>query len=169
MPATAADEYFAEDCIDHPIDRIERLASRNTWVFERRSEAEAAVRIPGQWGAWCLYLVLARELDVLHLSCTFDITIPDSARGRVLELLVLLNERCWIGHFTVWLDEGIPMFRHTLLAPELTVGDNTVEDMIDIAVAECERVFPAFHFVLEDGMDARSAVDACLFEVAGAA
>ena len=169
MPAIAADEPFTEDSIDHPINRIERLASRNAWIFERRSEAEAAVQIPGQWGSWCLYLVLARELDVLHLSCTFDMKIPDDAKERVLELLVLLNERCWIGHFTIWLDEGIPMFRHTLLAPELTVTDNTVEDMIDIAVAECERVFPAFRFVLEEGMDARRAVDACLFDVAGAA
>ena len=169
MPEVVSEQSYSGDVFEHPIDRVERLAFRHSWKFERRGDGEAVVEIPGQWGAWSLYIALAREINVLHLSCAFDVRIPDSARERVLELLVLLNEKCWIGHFTVWLDEGLPMFRHTLLASEVAAGENIVEDMVDVATYECERVFPAFHFVINDGLSARDAVDSCLLDVAGVA
>ena len=31
------------------------------------------------------------------------------------ELLALINEKMWLGHFGMWEDEGLPMFRHALL------------------------------------------------------
>ena len=167
MPEVVSEQSYSGDVFEHPIDRVERLATRHSWKFERRGEGEAVVEIPGQWGAWSLYIALARDINVLHLSCAFDVRIPDSARDRVLELLVLLNEKCWIGHFTVWLDEGLPMFRHTLLASEVAAGESIVEDMVDEQLTNA-NVYPAA-FVINDGLSARDAVDSCLLDVAGVA
>jgi len=60
-----------------------------------------------------------------------------------------VNEKLWLGHFDLSGDDGVIMYRHAQLfrgaqgcAPE------QLEDLLDIAITECNRFFPAFQSVL---------------------
>jgi hypothetical protein len=106
----------------------------------------------------------------MHFTCSFDLKVPGKRRTALYELLALANERLWIGHFGIDPDEGIPVFRHSMLlrgAPGASA--ESLEDMIDIALTECERFFPAFQFVLWGGKTPSEALDAAMLECVGEA
>ena len=44
-----------------------------------------------------------------------------------------------------------------------------LEDLMDIAVGECDRFFPAFQFVLWGGRSAQDALDSAMLETVGEA
>src|SRR5690606_18954755 len=94
----------------HPIDAIEQLAVVRDWAFDRRSDEEVAIEIPGQWCDYALYVAWSQDLGALHFSCAFDMRVPARARPAIYELVCHLNERLWMGHFALWMEEGIPMF-----------------------------------------------------------
>ena len=53
----------------------------------------------------------------------------------------------------------MPVFRHAVLlrgAPGASA--ESLEDMVDIAITECERFFPAFQFVLWGGKTPQDAL-----------
>ena len=88
----------------------------------------------------------------MHFTCAFDLKVPAKRRHALYELLACANERLWIGHFGMDPDDGMPVFRHAVLlrgAPG--ASSESLEDMVDIAITECERFFPAFQFVLWGG------------------
>src|ERR1051325_8910878 len=45
----------------------------------------------------------------------------------------------WCGHFDLWSEEALPMFRHVLLLRGGRPTSGQVEDLIEIAITECER------------------------------
>ena len=62
------------------------------------------------------------------------------------------------------------MFRHTsLLRGGAGFAPEQVEDLVDIAVTECERFYPAFQFVIWGGKTAAEAIAASLLETVGEA
>lgn len=164
--AAFADEF---DAVVNPIDLVERVASGKEWNVDRRSSEEVAVEVPGRWCDYGLYFAWSEDLGAVHFSCAFDMKVPAAFRGPVFELLAHLNERLWIGHFAVWLDEGIPMFRHTVQVTDLAASRLVLEDLMDIAVAECERFYPAFQFVIWGGKSAPEAMQAAMLDVMGEA
>ena len=106
-------------------------------------------------------------------SCTSP--APSTSKPRknaaaLYELLALANEKLWIGHFGLDKDDGMPIFRHAVLlrgAPSASA--ESIEDMVDIAITECERFFPAFQFVLWGGKSPDAALDAAMLECIGEA
>ena len=95
-------------------------------------------------------------------------TIED--RSKIFELLALANEELWVGHFSYWAEQNMPVFKHSVIL------DNTEEDLegkiqqiIDIAVKECERLYPVFKVVLTKGMDPKHALYPMLMETMGEA
>jgi hypothetical protein len=84
--------------------------------------------------------------------------------------LASVNERLWLGHFGLWNEEGVPMFRHAVLLRGLgSASMEQIEDLVDIALNECERFYPAFQFVLWGGKTAQDAVAAALLDTVGEA
>src|SRR5436189_80591 len=81
----------------------------------------------------------ARDLAALQVSCTFDLKVPSRRRGDVHSLLAMVNEKMWCGHFDLWSEESLPMFRHVLLLRGCGPTGGQVEDLIEIAITECER------------------------------
>jgi hypothetical protein len=160
---------YADDPGHNPIDLVEQVADGHEWAFDRRSDAEMAVEIPGQWCDYGLYFAWSEELSAMHFSCAFDVRVPPTARTQIYELLAHLNQKLWLGHFALWMEEGVPMFRHTLQMPDGQGSRPAVEDLIELAVAECERFYPAFQFVIWGGKSAQEAIQAAMFETAGEA
>ncbi len=155
----------------NPLDVLEQIVSANEWAFERRSDSEMAAEAPGKWCDYGLFFSWSPEISAMHFSCAFDLKVPPGAkRERLFELLALANEKLWIGHFGLESEEGIPVFRHSVLlrgAPGASA--ESLEDMVDIAVTECERFFPAFQFVLWGDKRPKDALEAALVDAAGEA
>ncbi len=154
----------------NPLDIVEQIVSANDWAFDRRSESEMAAEAPGKWCDYGLYFSWSTEISAMHFTCTFDLKVPEKRRPALYELLALANERLWIGHFGMDSDDGMPLFRHSvLLRGARGASAESVEDMVDIAITECERFFPAFQFVLWGGKSPTDAMQAAMLECAGEA
>ena len=106
----------------------------------------------------------------MKLITSFNIKFPLSTLRSIHELLALVNERLWIGHFDITSRNGIPAFRHTMFSS--TDNDflhKKLEDLVDIAIYECEIYYPAFQLVLFDETEPQIALDLCLLEPIGQA
>ena len=91
-------------------------------------------------------------------------------RDPIRQLLTLANEKLWLGHFDLWSDEDLPVFRYGMPARESALPSlEMIEDVIDISVGECERFFPAFQFVVWGGKKPADAMMAALLETEGEA
>lgn len=154
----------------NPLDAMEQIIAANDWAFDRRSDSEMAAEAPGKWCDYGLYFSWSREISAMHFTCTFDLKVPAPRRGALFELLALANERLWIGHFGMDSDDGMPLFRHAmLLRGAQGASAESLEDMVDIAITECERFYPAFQFVLWGGKSPAEAMAAAMLECVGEA
>ena len=154
----------------NPLDVMEQIVGGYEWAFDRRTDTEMAAEAPGKWCDYGLYFSWSREISAMHFTCAFDLKVPSAQRRNLFELLALANERLWIGHFGMDPDDGMPLFRHSVLlrgAPGASV--ESLEDMIDIALTECERFYPAFQFVLWGGKSPTEALECAMLECAGQA
>ncbi len=160
----------AVDAAANPLDIVEQVIANNDWNFERHTDVEMAAEAPGKWCDYGLYFSWSREISAMHFTCAFDLKVPEKRRGALYELLSLANERLWIGHFGMDSEDGMPVFRHAVLlrgAPGASA--ESLEDMVDIAITECERFYPAFQFVLWGGKSPADALQAAMLECVGEA
>lgn len=158
------------DRTSNPLDVIEQIIAANEWAFERRSDSEMAAEAPGKWCDYGLYFSWSHEISAMHFSCAFDLKVPAAQRDKLFELLALANEKLWIGHFGIESEDGIPVFRHSvLLRGSPSASAESLEDMVDIAMTECERFFPAFQFVLWGGKNPAEALQAAMLDCVGEA
>jgi hypothetical protein len=154
----------------NPLDVLEQIVAANEWAFERRSDGEMAAEAPGKWCDYGLFFSWSPEISAMHFSCAFDMKVPPEGRAKLFELLAMANEKLWIGHFGLESEEGVPVFRHSVLlrgAPSASA--ESLEDMVDIAITECERFFPAFQFVLWGGKAPGDALQAAMLDCVGEA
>lgn len=159
-----------EEQLANPLDVVEQLAIAQDWPFERRSDEEMAVEVAGHWCDYNLYFAWREDIGAMHLTCVFDLRVPDGRLAPVHELLALANEKLWLGHFGLWSEENVPLFRHsTLVRSPMGMAVEEVEDLIDIGIGECERFFPAFQFVIWGGRSAQDGLTAAMLETVGEA
>ena len=162
--------YDERDRSANPLDVLEQIVTANEWAFDRRSDSEMAAEAPGKWCDYGLYFSWSQEISAMHFSCAFDLKVPPAKREKLFELLAMANEKLWIGHFGLDSDDGVPVFRHSVLlrgAPGASA--ESLEDMVDIALTECERFFPAFQFVLWGGKAPGEALEAAMLDCVGEA
>ncbi|MDX2223284.1 MAG: YbjN domain-containing protein [Rhodospirillaceae bacterium] len=152
----------------NPVEAIEELIAEKDWIFDRRCDTEIAVEAPGTWCDYGMFFAWSEDLSALHFSCALDMRVQPKLMGQIYELIAKLNERLWLGHFAVWVEEGIPMFRHTLRFKD-QVDTEAIADLMDLAVSECERYYPAFQFVIWGGRTAEDAITSSLLDTVGQA
>ena len=154
----------------NPVDEVERLAALHDWSFDRPGSDEISISVQGRWTDYHVSFTWMDEIEALHLACGFDLKVPEGRRSEVLALIALINEQLWIGHFDMWVKDGIVMFRHALLlAGGVAVVARQCEALLDTALNTSERYYQAFQFVVWAGKSAREALDAVMFETAGEA
>src|SRR5438445_687584 len=98
----------------NPIDLVEEIVLANEWAHDRASDEEMVVEVTGRWCDYRLYFVWQEEISALHFSCGFDMKVPKGRKAAVYELLALVNEKLWLGHFDVASDDNSPAFRHAV-------------------------------------------------------
>ncbi len=71
------------------------------------------------------------DIEALHLACAFDMKVPEARLADVQQLIAKINEQLWIGHFDVWMQNGVVMFRHALvLAGGVTASGRQCEAVL---------------------------------------
>jgi hypothetical protein len=154
----------------HPIEVVEQVIAANEWTCHRVGDDELAVEVAGRWCDYRLFFAWHREAAAIHFSLALDMRVPAGKRGEVGALLALINEKLWLGHFDLWSEEGLPMFRYAaLLRGTLGPSVGQIEDILDAAMAESERFYPAFQFVIWGGKSPQDAIACALIEPVGEA
>jgi hypothetical protein len=136
-------EWLQEDrgASRNPIDLLEELVRANDWTFERPTETELMVEVEGRW---CGYYLIG----AVSFSCHFDQKVPTHSWPDIYQLIGRVNEALWLGHFDLTSDEGLVIYRHTVLLRGLRGASvEQLEDLVDAAVGECERFYPALQMV----------------------
>ncbi len=155
---------------ENPVDQIERIASHNQWSFDRDEEDEISIVVAGTWAEYNIAFTWLSDIEALHVACAFDLKVPNARRGEAAALIALINEQLWIGHFDIWPQDGVIMFRHAmLLAGGAALNVRQCEAALTSAVAACERYYQAFQFVVWAGKSGREALDTAMLETKGEA
>ena len=158
------------DPAENPLDVVEEVVASQGWEFERRGDGDLSLCVAG---SWCDYHIGFTYLDAsggLQVACAYDLRVAARKQSEVYRLLAMINERLWLGHFDLWSEEAIPMFRHGMLVRGgYPPTSEQIEQTIEIAIGECERYYPAFQFVLWGGKSAEEAIAAAMLETAGEA
>jgi len=153
----------------NPLDLVEQLVSANEWLFERPTDEELAVCVDGQWNKYQLWFAWREDLSVMQFTCAFDMKVAEQRYADVCMLLAKINERMWIGHFDLCAEDGMLMFRQALMVGDNGASSTQIEELVEIALLECERVFPAFMFLVWGGKSADEALAAAMLETHGEA
>ena len=152
----------------NPIDVVEDIIYSKNWTFSRAADDELVAELSSQWCQYRLYFSWSEKIKAINFTITFDIKFPLSTSKSIYELLALINEKLWIGHFDITSKNGIPAFRHTVLVPPGNeILYNLLEDLVDIAVYECEKYYPAFQLILFEDSAPQEALDLCVIETLG--
>src|SRR5277367_2595868 len=165
-PQPDEDVEFALD----PLDVVERVLTAENLTFDRTDDGDLAFALAGDWKDYELWFAWRPEADCLQLCLSLDMRSTKPQRPSAYELLALVNQRIWLGHFEVWPDDGEVVFRHALSLPH---GERPTlaqaASMIDAAVEAADRFYPAFDFLLAGSKSPEEAMAACMFETVGQA
>ena len=154
---------------NNPIDLVEHIASKHDWAMDRASDDELTLTVAGQWTDYHVSLNWRGDLETLHVASAFDAKIPDNRLNEVYRLVAQINEQLWLGHFDLWTQEGLVMFRHALLLNGSLATTRQCEAMLHAALEGCERYYQAFQFVVWAGKQSREALVSTMFETEGQA
>ena len=153
----------------NPIDIVEEVIYQKKWSFSRADDYELVADISSKWCQYRLYFTWSENIKAISFTITFDLKFPQNKIGKAYELIGLINEKLWLGHFDITSKNGIPAYRHTVLSSNNYILHKQLEDLLDIGIYECEKYYPSFQQVLFEGISAEDAIKFSNFEIIGQA
>ena len=154
---------------DNPIALVEEYMISQDWNSEHSGEYELWAELPSQWGNQRLWVVFHEDTGFLQFNCYINLKIPARQMVHAAQTITLMNERVWLGHFEVWSEEQVPVFRVVLPLRAAELGDEQLEDIITSILDETERFFPAIQWVVWGGKTPEEAIAAAIVETEGEA
>ncbi|MGN7611998.1 YbjN domain-containing protein [Magnetococcales bacterium HHB-1] len=153
----------------NPIAFIEEYMLTQDLECERTDEFDLWVDIKDQWGDQKLWVVYHDDSEFLQFNCYLNLKIPKRCIASVAETMLHMNEQLWLGHFEIWWEERVPLFRvvHALRGSEFS--PEQLEDILVSIAQETNRFYPALQWVIWGGRQPKEAVRAALFETEGEA
>lgn len=153
-----------------PMEVVERVLIAEKLAFDRTEDGDLAFALTGDWKDYELWFAWRPEADCLQLCLSIDLKADKSRRAPAHELINLINQRVWLGHFEIWPDDGEVVFRHALALPQAERPSMAqTASMIDAAMEAADRFFPAFDFLIRGDKSPADAMAACMFETMGQA
>jgi hypothetical protein len=153
----------------NPVDVMERVAHAHDWACERSSDDELTLIVAGTWTDYHVSLNWRDDLETLHLACAFDFKVPDNRLNEIYRLIAQINEQLWLGHFDLWTQEGLIMYRHGLMLNDAVATTRQCEALLKAALEACERYYQAYQFVVWAGKESREALVSTMFQTEGQA
>ncbi len=154
-----------------PLDMIQDLAEAKGWVFERRDPDMLALKMPGKAHTYEAWLEWQEEFSAVLFSCTLPLDIKDEYFEAAARTLEQVNQNLWLGHFDLSAKGNVPTFRHTILLRMVpaNVGFDLVQDLLDLAAAECDRFIGTFELLASGDIRLEESLTATVFETVGEA
>jgi len=168
MSSLIADDLAAG--ADSPLDLVEELAAANDWLFER-GEDELTAGIGGSHCEYQMRFFWREQERVLQVACVFDGRVPPTRKAAVYETLALMNERLWLGHFEVWSEECLVLYRYAAIADLRSGGPSgdQIATIAETALSACERFYPVLQYVIWGGKGPGEAIEAAMLDTVGEA
>ncbi len=164
-----ASSELGYDRVTNPIDLVEQLATGHDWGSDRTGDDELTLIVAGSWTDYHVSLNWREDLEALHLACAFDFKVPENRLPEMYRLIAQINEQLWLGHFDLWTQEGLVMYRQALLLNGAIATPRQCEALLKAALEACERYYQAFQFVVWAGKESREALVSAMFETEGQA
>ncbi|MEM8833921.1 MAG: YbjN domain-containing protein [Pseudomonadota bacterium] len=173
-----ADSIDIYDDVSNPIDALEDIMLRNDWTFERRMEDELTVQVSGKMGEYKMAFIWQEEFSAMQFCCAPDLHIHQDHYDEAKSIMNDINAKLWLGHFDMRdhtvsdhssVGSAIPCFRHTTLLRGMTEtsGLEPMEDLIDIALSECERYYMTFALLSENAKRDQNQLSFAMMDIAG--
>lgn len=160
------EQYLEEDI--HPIDIVENLAAYHDWDFDRISDEQIAMAVEGQWRTYSITLAWSPFDETLRLVCTFEMDPPAEKLPVLYHLLNDVNDQCWTGTFTYWPEQKLMVYRYGLvLAGGQDASAQQIDTMINAAVSNAERYYPAVQLAVWGDQTPRQALQVAIAEAYG--
>lgn len=153
----------------NPVDIVEHIATTHDWAFERSAPDELTLSIAGNWCDYHMSLTWRDDLEALHLACAFDYKVSKVRLNDTYKLIAMINEQMWLGHFDLWKEDGMLLYRHGLLLAGAVTHVGQCEALLRAALESCERYYQSFQFVLWAGKSPEDALAATMLETHGQA
>lgn len=161
-------EYGAESY--NPIEALEAIAKDNKWPLEKLSDEEASLECTGRWGQFTLSFLWQEEYNALQFCAISDLVVDPARLSAIKELLFDVNHKTWLGHFDIEDAEQCITFRYNSLMHGVSMNSHDhIEDLIDMAMTEFDRFYPAFRAVLSQRKVANDMMVAMLADTMGRA
>lgn len=154
----------------NPLDIAEQLVTDRDWLCDRPDDSELVAEVVSEWCNYRIWFAWQPDLGAMIFSCAYDTKIPVKQRAKLFPLLAAVNEKMWLGHFDLGSEDGMVMYRHALLLRgSQSATPEQLEDLMDIAITECNRFYPAFQSVLWGGNTVEEALEIALLDTVGEA
>lgn len=162
-------EHDLYEDVSNPLDSVEEILYAHDWVFDRTTEDELNVNITGKMGEYQLHFQWQEEYSAMLFTCTFDLNVRAEAADETARIMTAINSDLWLGHFDFCPGTQTPRFRHTTLFRGMTQtsGVEHLEDLVDIALAECERFYPVFDLYTRNALQDENQLALALMPIAG--
>ncbi len=170
-----ANMRIVRDTIGHdddaaPVEMLASLFEARDWPIAHASEDEISAELKGAWTTYQFQAIWRREDHVLQLLCLPELRIPEEKRAYVYEALALINEQLWVGHFDLWSNGSVVLYRHGLmLGQDGLLGPGQAQMVVEAAIEECDRFYPVFQFILWGDKTPQEALVAALVDAHGEA
>jgi hypothetical protein len=162
-------EHHQDDDI-HPIDIVETLASHHEWEFDRIGDDQIAMAVEAQWRTYSLTLAWSSYDETLRMVCSFEMEPPEEKLPKLYELLNKMNDQCWAGAFTYWPEQKLMVYRYGLvLTGGQIAGPDQIDTMINSAVSNAERYYPAIQLMVWGDRSPEDAMQVAIAEAYGRA
>ncbi len=164
------EQEFSAQSDAAPVDMLAALFEARRWDFEIISDDEMVGEVQGSWAKYQLRAIWRPQDNVLQFLCLPDIRVQKDKKQHAFELLSLVNEQMWLGHFDIWSNGDVLLYRHgALLGDDGMLSLTQAQALVESAIDECDRFYPAFQFVLWGDKNPRAALDAAMVDAAGEA
>lgn len=162
------ENYEAEED-SAPLEMLVALFEARGWPCES-AHGEMSGEIQGSWTTYQVKGIWRPDDMVLQILCLPEIRVPDAKRKQAQELVARVNEQMWLGHFDIWSNGGVVLYRNgTMLGDDGLLSLSQAQALVEIAVDECDRFYPAFQFVLWGDKTPVEALEAAMVDAAGEA
>ena len=153
-----------------PVEMLAALFEARGWEFEYVSDDEILGEVQGSWATYQMRGVWRAEDRVLQLLCLPDIRVANDKKTTFFELLALINEQVWLGHFDIWSNGSVLLYRHgMMLGDDGLLSLTQAQTAVEVALDECDRFYPAFQFVLWGDKSPSDALASAMVDAAGEA
>lgn len=152
----------------NPLDAVEAVLTTYNLDYIRMDDDELVLSVAGQCASYRLFLTWQDEFEALQIICQFPTHLKTNDEVAMARLLMAVNAQLWLGHFELS-DDGTMQFRYTTLlrAPLPGHGVDHMNDLFKLAVAECDRFYPAVKLLCDDVMTPRDALAFAMQDTAG--